>query len=275
MGHNGLRERALINGVATPLADALMRITDHGVARGDGAFETVGVWGGVPFRLTDHLARLAASLRALALQPADLDLIAEEAARLVDGVAQDAALRIYVTGSGARALTLAALPVRPDPRVLVPQPAPWVRPVGEYALAGAKLMSYGPNMAATRHARAAGADDALLCSVPEGTVLEGPTFGLVFMARGVMHVPAASLGIVDSISRRTLVEIAVAHGLDVLEGAWGLKALGKAEEVIVSSSLRDAIAVERIGEMRFSRATPVRDMLSLELDRRRRGGAAA
>ncbi len=261
----------MVDGVAMPLAVARLALTDDGVARGDGAFETIGVWDGRAFRLEDHLARLAASLEASALPAADLELIAEEVHQLLARAPGDAALRIYVTGSGTRVLTLAPQPVRPDPTVLSLQPGPWISPRDGYAAAGAKTMSYGPNMAATRRAREAGADDALLYSVPDRHVLEGPTFGVVFVARGVVHVPSEDLGIVPSISRRTLVDIAMAHGLDVLHGTWPVDVLADADELIVSSSIRDAIAVQRVDDWTFGRAHPVRDMLSRELMIRRRG----
>lgn len=265
----------MVDGVAMPLAAARLAMTDDGVARGDGAFETIGVWDGAPFRLDDHLGRLSASLAASALPAADIELIATEARDLVTGTPGDAALRIYVTGSGTRVLTLAPQPVRPDPNVLSLQPGPWISPRDGYAAAGAKTMSYGPNMVATRRARAAGADDALLYSVPDRHVLEGPTFGVLFVARGVVHVPSEDLGIVPSISRRTLIEIALAHGLDVLHGAWPVDVLADADELIVSSSIRDAIAVQRVDGWTFGRTHPVRDMLSRELGRRRRSGSGS
>ncbi|MEO2104514.1 MAG: hypothetical protein ABGZ36_02620, partial [Actinomycetota bacterium] len=71
--------RAVVDGVAMPLAAARLAMTDDGVARGDGAFETIGVWDGAPFRLDDHLGRLSASLAASALPAADIELIATEA----------------------------------------------------------------------------------------------------------------------------------------------------------------------------------------------------
>ena len=111
--------------------------------------------------------------------------------------------------------------------------------------------------------------------MPDRHVLEGPTFGVLFVARGVVHVPSEDLGIVPSISRRTLIEIALAHGLDVLHGAWPVDVLADADELIVSSSIRDAIAVQRVDGWTFGRTHPVRDMLSRELGRRRRSGSGS
>lgn len=262
--------RVLIDGVAFGADVACLPVSDAGVARGDGAFETIGVFDGVPFRLDEHLDRLDASLAALLLPAADHRRVREDVAVLLDGVGQDAALRVQVTASGTRLTSLSPLPDRQPPRSLQPVPAPWIAPSMVGWGAGAKSMSYAFNMAATRHALAAGADDALLVAPDDGVLLEGPTFGVLFVARGVVHAPSTELGIIDSISRRTLVEIARDHELDVLEGRWRLDALGDATEVIISSALRDAIAIERVGSVTLPRATPVRDLLSAELARRRR-----
>lgn len=259
----------LIDGAPTALADAAIALTDAGVARGDGAFETVGVWDGHPFRLADHLDRLAASLSAIALDPPPRHTLEEEAAQLLEDNNDDGALRIYLTASGTRILTLSPLPDRGVVRSLSPQPAPWVQPPASYRPAGAKTMSYGPNMTAHRMALLDGADDALLISHPDGWVLEGPTFGVVFVIDRVIHVPSVELGIVDSISRRTLVEIAQDRGMGSVVGRWKLETLAEADEVIISSSLRNATAVSRVAEWTYD-AHPVADALNEELRRRRR-----
>lgn len=265
-------DTALIDGRRLPLADAALPVTDDGVARGDGAFETVGVWGGRAFRAEDHLDRLAASLVAIGLPPVDRALLRDEIAALLDGVDADAALRIYVTGSGTRLLTLSAQPVRSPARHLVPQPAPWVRPLGTYGPAGAKTMSYMPNMAATRAAQAAGGDDALLVSL-EGVVLEGPTFGVLWVVDGEVRTPAVGLGIVDSISRRTVIDVARQAGLRVQEGRWQLEDLTLASEFHVCSSVRPLTAVRRVGDLTVPGASPIADTLGPLLDTRRRGHA--
>lgn len=263
-------DTAMIDGKRLPLADAALPLTDEGVARGDGAFETMGVWDGRAFRPDDHLARLAGSLAAIGLPPPERDLLRAEIDELLAGVEEDAALRVYVTASGTRVLTLSPQPARLPARVLVPQPAPWIRPLGTYAPAGAKTMSYMPNMAATRAAQAAGGDDALLVSL-EGYVLEGPTFCVLWVTDGVLLTPAVELGLVDSISRRTLLEVAAEASLDVEEGRWSLDDLTGASEFLLCSSVRPLIAAQRVGALDLGAATPVRDRLADALDARRRG----
>ena len=263
--------RAAIDGAVMPLDGAALALSDAGVARGDGVFETVGVWDGRPFRLSDHLDRLDASLRAMALPEAPRAEVEADVAAVLDGVRSDAALRIYMTASGTRVATISPLPDRAEIRTLRSQPAPWISPVATYAAAGAKSMSYAPNMTATRRAVLEGSDDALLVSVPDGYVLEGPTFGVVFVARDVVHVPDAALGIIDSISRRTLVEVADAAGLDVITGRWPLEALAEADEVVICSSLRGAVAVRQVDGWSYPDIHPVAALLDAGLQERRRG----
>jgi branched-subunit amino acid aminotransferase/4-amino-4-deoxychorismate lyase len=260
---------ALINGERMPLAAARLAVTDDGVARGDGAFETAGVWDGSIFRLDDHLGRIAASLHAVGLPDPDLATLRTEAASLVEGVTEDAALRIYVTASGTRMLTLSPPPQRVEPRHLEPQPGPWIRPLGSFGPAGAKTMSYLPNMAATRAAQRNGADDALLVSL-EGWVLEGPTFAVLWAADGQLFTPPCSLGIVDSISRRTVVELAAHAGIAVIDEPRPLDHLLSADEVMICSSVRPLLAIDRVGGQTFAAHTPIRDHLAPALDQARR-----
>ncbi len=260
---------ALVDGRRTPLADARLAVTDDGVARGDGAFETVGVWNGRPFRLAEHLDRLERSLAAVALPACDRELLQREAAHLLADVDADGALRIYVTASGTRVVTLSPPPVRPDPAHLQPQPAPWIRPLGSFEPAGAKTMSYLPNMAATRRAQRDGADDALLVSL-EGWVLEGPTFAVLWAADGQLYSAPVDLGIVDSISRRTVLELAPDAGIAVVEQPRPLDHLLAADEVMICSAVRPLLPIRRIGDRHYDEATPVRDRLAPALDQARR-----
>jgi branched-subunit amino acid aminotransferase/4-amino-4-deoxychorismate lyase len=263
--------RALVDSRLVPLAEARLAITDEGVARGDGAFETVGVWDGRPFRLPDHLDRLERSLERILLPPTDRAALTADVDRVLEGVTGDAALRCYVTASGTRIVTLAPQPSRPPTRHLVSQPAPWITPPSVYGPAGAKTMSYGPNMTATRAAQRAGGDDALLVAA-DGTVLEGPTFCLLWVVGGVLCSVPVERGIVDSISRRSIMEIAAGGGVQTVEAEVSLAELANADEVLVCSSIRPVIAVERIDDYQFSGPFPLAGRLGEALEAARRSG---
>ncbi len=51
-----------LNGEITPLRDAKISVLDRGFIFGDGVYEVIPVYGGHPFRLEHHLARLGRSL---------------------------------------------------------------------------------------------------------------------------------------------------------------------------------------------------------------------
>lgn len=265
---------ALVDGVASPLEQATLPITDAGVARGDGAFETIGVWDGRPFRVDDHLWRLDRSLASIGLPPAPADAIRGDLVRVLEDQPGDGALRIFVTGSGTRIVALVDPPARVMLDHLVCQPAPWIRPLGTYAPAAAKTMSYGPNMAASRAAQRAGGDDALLVSL-EGLVLEGPTFTVLWVRDGELVAPALDLGLVDSISRRSIVELAAAAGLTCHTGHYTRDDVLAADEVLTCSSVRPVHPLARLDDRDLPTKAAVTTRLAAALDGWRRGTTAA
>jgi 4-amino-4-deoxychorismate lyase len=115
-------------------------------------------------------------------------------------------------------------------------------------LAGAKIISYAPNLAATRRAQTEGFEDALLVTVDD-LVLEGPTFAVAWVVDGVLETPTLELGILDSITRRVVLEEAIHLGLDVVEGTWGIDRIDDASEVMAMSTIREVQPVVSIGDM--------------------------
>ena len=62
---------ASVDGGISPTDEALIPIADDGLLRGDGGFEVMRVYGGVPFAWEEHLARLGRTCAGLRLE-ADL-----------------------------------------------------------------------------------------------------------------------------------------------------------------------------------------------------------
>ena len=65
---------------------------------------------------------------------------------------------------------------------------------------------------------------ATLARHPEGVILEGPTFSVAWVVGGVLETPGLDLGILDSITRRVMLEMASELGLEVVQGTWDLGA---------------------------------------------------
>src|SRR3954465_13668520 len=90
---------AWIDGELLPIADARVSVLDHGLVVGDGVFETLRVYRGVPFAWTRHLARLHGSATGLGLTAPDADTLrAASDAVLAANDLTEARLRITVTG---------------------------------------------------------------------------------------------------------------------------------------------------------------------------------
>jgi branched-chain amino acid aminotransferase len=195
-----LPDLAAVDGRLLPRTEAVIAATDEGLLRGDGAFEVARLYDGVPFAWADHVRRLEHSCDALRLT---LDVVAldREARALLDHVGPlDALLRVVITRAGRRLLLLEPLkPGRATLRLATVEHEP--TPL----LAGVKSLSYAANMLANRLAEERGYDEALFVS-REGAVLEGPTFAFFWVEDGRIHVPPLAEGILDSITRRRVMD---------------------------------------------------------------------
>ena len=229
----------------------VLHADDEGVLRGRAVFETLRVYGGSPFRLAEHLDRMATSAARVGLPEPDRAGFATAAAAAVDASGElDLVLRFLWTagregGPGPAGFALAStLPAGLEElrarglRVAVVEWAPG-------ALAGAKSTSYAANMAAQAEAQRRGADDALLVD-PAGTVLEAPTANVWWREGDRLLTPALELPILAGITRAVLVELAPADGYAVEEGVFRLERLAAADEVFLSSSVREVMPVTSI-----------------------------
>ena len=251
-----MNEIVLLNGVPS---EGLIPVTDSSVLRGDGCFEVVKSYRGSPFRLDDHLERLARSASLLEIDFHQWDRLADWV-RQVTRPEGEAAVRIVLTRGPAvpgaddpepNAIVFSHLWDTPaDPASLLPVSAPWHAAGEPWELAGAKVLSYAPNLAATRRARSEGFDDALLVT-PDGVVLEGPTFSIAWVCEGRIETPGLGLGILESVTRRVMFEIAESVGIDAVAGEWGLERLGAAEEVMAVSTIREIQSVSRVGTSQY------------------------
>ncbi len=260
----------LINGEPS---DGHIPVTDSSVLRGDGCFEVMKSYGGHPFAVDEHLDRLQRSADALGIAlPSRFDLanwIDKAAAEVGDG-----AVRVVVTrGSSVPGLDDPSNVIvfghtwdaGQGPTRLLSVEAPWHAAGEDWDLAGAKVLSYAPNMAASRRAKARGYDDAVLVTT-EGLLLEGPTFSVAWVVDGVLETPELGLGILDSITRRKVLEVAADLGLKIVEGTWGLPRLEKAQEMCSWSTLREVQGVSQLDDLVFEQG-PVTDRLASAFSR--------
>ena len=224
---------------------AVLHADDEGVLRGRAVFETLRVYGGVPFRLDEHLARFALSAARVGLPPPDCSAFAEAAVQALEVAGSaDVMLRLLWTAGreGAeRPLGLALVSTLPPgldeerARGLRLATVGW----SPGALAGAKSTSYAENLAARDEAWRRGADDALLVDA-DGVVLEAPTANVWWRESETLYTPSLELPILAGVTRSALLELA---SVDVEQGVFPLERLAAAAEAFLTSSVREVMPV--------------------------------
>lgn len=258
--------KAWVNGAVVEPDEALVPANDHGLTVGDGVFETAKVVGGQTFALTRHLRRLTSSARGLGLPEPDLDLVrhAIDAVLTANGAtapgAPDLRLRITYTGGisplsserGTAAPTLvvavSAVPPRAPSTAVVT--VPWRR--NEHsAIAGLKTTSYAENVVLLAHARQQGASEALLANTA-GQLCEGTGSNVFLVLGGRLVTPPLSSGCLAGTTRALVLEWV---GAD--EEHVPMDRLGEAEEVFLTSSLRDVLGVHRVDARSLPAPGPV------------------
>jgi branched-chain amino acid aminotransferase len=237
-------ELGSVDGRIAPSAELTIPATDEGLLRGDGVFEVIRVYDGVPFALTDHLTRLERSGANLRLPDVFRAELESEIPELLDargGSSFDGTLRVVVTRGGRRLLLTEPLPAKPpQARLGVVTYAP------TRVLDGVKSLSYGANMLCTRLAQERGFDEALLVT-PHGRVLEAPTSSLFWVAAdGILCTPPLDEHILASITRDRVMK-----QVDVVERPCTLEDLYAGSEAFLASTTREVQPIVAVEDVEF------------------------
>ncbi len=242
--------RTWVNGALLDRDDAVVNAFDHGLTVGDGVFETVKVVDGVPFALRRHIDRLARSAAGLGLAEPD----AAEVRSACEAVCAQAPLglhRLRITYTGGISplgsergdqdptLVVAIAPAVPPPGSTSVAVVPWPRNE-RGALAGLKTTSYAENVVALAAARRAGGTEAVFADT-RGHLSEGTGSNVFVVVDGQLLTPALSTGCLDGITRQLVQEWIGAE-----EAELPLDILDRAEEIFLTSTVRDVQAVEAI-----------------------------
>ena len=255
-----------VNGELVAASEATVSVHDRGFAYGDAVFETIRVYGGVPFRWAAHVERLAESAAALSL-PLPVET-AELRARVIETLAandlQEATVKLSVTrGPDTRGLTPSA---EPEPTVVVTvsplsrggtagervwdEPARLqtakTRRVPDRALPSeAKTHNYLNQILARLETRVSDATEALVLDT-DGYVAEAATANLWFVADDALRTPSLEGPVLPGITRETVIEIARDEGIPVEEGRYEPDDVREADEAFLTSSIREVKPVATV-----------------------------
>ena len=231
-------ELASLDGRISPAAETSIPVTEEGFLRGDGVFEVLRVYEGVPFALSEHLERLALSAANLRLgTEVDRGALRHDVEALIEARGRGShLLRIVLTRGGRRlVLTEPMIEWEPTTRVCFVTFSP------PRILDGIKSLSYAGNMLATRLAKERGFDEALLVT-PHGRVLEAPTSSVFWVdPAGVLCTPPLEDHILASITRE-----AVMAGVEVRECPVTTDEILGAREAFLASTTREVQPIAAI-----------------------------
>lgn len=214
-----------LNGVTSPLESATTSVADHAHLYGDGLFEGIRIYGSRVYKLDEHLTRLYHGCRYLDFQmtlgQADLRRVVLETctqAEITDGY-----VRINVTrGSG---LGLDPKAVKTDPNVMVMVSTLALYPpeayqtgldtiTCSYRVIPADSLDprvkcigrYPNNILAKMEANRAGAGEGIMLN-HQGHVAEATGDNVFIVRDGVVFTPTANSGILQGITRDTVIQL--------------------------------------------------------------------
>ena len=258
--------RVWVNGELVDPAAPSISALDHGVTVGDGVFETCRVVNGAPFAVSRHARRLDRSMAGLGLPPADHSVIeAGIKAVLAGEPLASGRLRYSVTGGAgplgsdrdASPLTyiVTAAPQAPNPETGKLVVVPWTR--NEHgATAGLKTTSYAENVVALAFAKERGGVEALFAN-SVGNLCEGTGSNVFVVVDGEILTPDLASGPLAGITRALVIEWCREEGLTVREETLPMSVLGQAQEVFITSSVKDVMGIHAIDDRLVAAPGPV------------------
>jgi branched-chain amino acid aminotransferase len=257
-----------LDGALLTPEEAKVSVYDRGFLYGDAVFEVLRTYGGRPFALDEHLARLRRSAeRVFIVLPVGEAVLGREVEAAVGAARRDAGgeayVRIVVTrGSGPLSLdpdtasrplrVILVEPVAPPPREAYARGIAVAlvatrRAADDTAASGAKVTNYLANLLAVREARARGAVEALIVDA-RGHVVEGASSNVFVVHAGRIATPPESAGILAGITRAHVLRAARELGVPVDERELSRADLTGADEVFVTSSIRELLSVVRVDD---------------------------
>lgn len=250
--------------------DAKVGVFDRGYMYGDSLYEVVRTYEGKMFAADEHLARLEQSAklcRMVLTQPlsqyrAEMQRSIDAFRRLPGMAATEAYCRIIVSrGEGKIGFGLDCL-TTPSQFVIITQA---LNPPGaaqfekgfRYRVVdrlrndpraldpAMKSGNYLNSLLAYLEATAEDFDDALMCN-SQGHMTEGTTFNLFYVKRGIVVTSPLDIGILDGITRRVTIDLARDMGIPVREVRYPKERLYEADEVFMTSTIKEVFPVTRV-----------------------------
>ena len=240
--------------------DAKISVFDHGLLYGDGLFEGIRIYGGKIFKLKEHIERLFEGAKAIRLK---MNLSLDEVIAVVEETVRknektDGYIRLLATrGKGPLGIDPFTCPqssliVIVDDISLYPEDfyktgipiitAATRRLSGRIFDPRIKSLNYLNNILAKMEARDAGCPEAVMLS-EEGYVAECTGDNIFIVKKDILLTPASWHGLLEGITRNTILKLADEAGITVRETTLTRFDLYTSEECFLTGSGAEMIPV--------------------------------
>ncbi|MBO0333070.1 branched-chain amino acid aminotransferase [Sneathiella sp. CAU 1612] len=258
-----------LNGKLVPWRDANIHVLTHGLHYASSVFEGERVYEGEIFKLEEHTDRLIESARILGFTPEQTAEEINEASRqtvlankIVDGYVRPVAWRgsemMGVSAQNNRInLAIAAWVwpsyFSPEARMkgIRLKLSNWKRPSPETIPTKSKAAGLYMICTLSKHqAEAEGFDDALMLDY-RGRIAEATGANIFFVKGGELHTPTPDC-FLDGITRRTVIDLAKARGINVIERAIMPEEMADFEECFLTGTAAEVTPVSSIDKYQFT-----------------------
>jgi len=247
----------LHNGHICPSSDNIFAPGQLGLLAGWGVFSTFRVTDGVLFAWERHWARMMRDAELMHVPMPDPAALQRDLTRLVEANGKPTCtLRLVIIRNGgglwegpARGNACDVLAMTADTKQWGESVRLGIQPQARHAaseFAGTKINSWAMNLTWHENAQRAGLDEVVLLN-ERGEVAE-LTSANIFLTQGSeVWTPPLSSGCLPGITRQLLLSEVRAPGFRTGERTLMLEEFYEADEVFITSSTRDLLAVAEIG----------------------------
>lgn len=247
-----------LNGQFVERERAVVSAEDRGFLFGDGVYEVTRFYAGQPLAMPMHIDRLRRGLEFLRIECPDADRLDAISRALIErNGTPDAAVYWQVTrGASPRGFTFPEPTVAPTVFAIAYPAAPLradepvhtltaiTQPDDRWAHCEIKTTQLLPNVLASQVARDRGVDFAILTR--DGHMTEATSRSILLVESGAITTYPLDGRILDSITRRIVLELAGTNGIAVNESPPSLDRLFGADEVIAVGSTTEVAAVTEV-----------------------------
>ncbi|HOP79308.1 MAG TPA: branched-chain-amino-acid transaminase [Armatimonadota bacterium] len=262
-----------LNGKLVPENEAVISIYDHGFLYGDGLFEGIRCYDRKVFKLKEHIERLFLGAKAIGIEIPmtqeefiDCVLNVVRTNEVVDGYIRVTISRGIGLGLDPRVCKKPTIAISTSKLSLYPEemyknglhvvtcstrvpPSQSIEP--RIKLTGKYICNIMAKMEANRE----NAGEGLMLNV-EGYIAECTGDNIFIVKNGKIYTPPPYAGILEGITRQTVIELAREGGYDVSEKTMTLYDVYSADECFLTGTAAEVIPVVKVDERIIGNGKP-------------------